>query len=166
MKYIVDLNGQRVPVSISDAGISVSDRPVVAELTAIDGTPARILRVGDRIHRVVARRNGARGAHVLWIDGWRFEVEALDERTRAIRDRAAASAAHSGPSPIVAPMPGMIVRVLGAVGDRVVAGTPLVVMEAMKMENELRAPGDGTVAEILVRPGMAVEKGQVLARLT
>ncbi len=165
MKYIVDLGGQRVPVSISDDGITVAGRPVVAELTSIDGTPARILRVGDRIHRVVARRNGARGAHVLWIDGWRFDVEALDERTRAIRDRAAASASQSGPAPVVAPMPGLIVRVLCATGDVVTAGTPLVVMEAMKMENELRASGDGTVGEILAQPGTAVEKGTILVRL-
>jgi acetyl/propionyl-CoA carboxylase alpha subunit len=165
VKYIVDLDGQRVPVSISDDGITVAGRPVVADLMSIDGTPARILRVGDRIHRVVARRNGAHGAHVLWIDGWRFDVEALDERTRAIRDRAAASAAHGGPKPVTAPMPGLIVRVLCKVGEVVTAGTPVVVMEAMKMENELRANGDGTVGEILVQVGQAVEKGTLLVRL-
>jgi acetyl/propionyl-CoA carboxylase alpha subunit len=165
VKYIVDLNGTRVPVSISDDGLAVADRPVRAELMAIDGTPARILRVGDRIHRVVARRHGVRGTYVLWIDGWRFEVEALDERTRAIRDRAAAAAANSGPAPLVAPMPGLIVRVLCAPGDVVTAGTPLVVMEAMKMENELRAAGDGTVQTVLVSAGKAVEKGTVLVQL-
>jgi acetyl/propionyl-CoA carboxylase alpha subunit len=166
VKYIVDLDGQRVPVSISDDGITVAGRPVVADLMSIDGTPARILRVGDRIHRVVARRHGPHGVHVLWIDGWRFDVEALDERTRAIRDRAAAAGAHGGPKPVTAPMPGLIVRVLCKVGEVVTAGTPVVVMEAMKMENELRANGDGTVGEILVQVGHAVEKGTVLVRLT
>jgi pyruvate carboxylase subunit B len=59
-------------------------------------------------------------------------------------------------------MPGLIVRVNVSVGDRVEAGQGLVVMEAMKMENELRAAAAGTVRTVRVRPGEAVEKGQVL----
>ncbi len=165
MKYIVDVAGDRVPVTIDSAGITVRDAAVAAQLTAIDGTPVQILRVGDRVHRVVARRGAARGAYVLWIDGWRFEVDALDERTRVIRDLTAAAAVNAGPAPLVAPMPGLIVRVLVAPGDVVTAGTPLVVMEAMKMENELRAPSDGTVTAIPVTPGSPVDKGAVLVQL-
>jgi len=63
---------------------------------------------------------------------------------------------------VVAPMPGLIVRVGVAVGDQVGAGQAVLVMEAMKMENELRAPGAGTVKAILVQPGVAVERGAVL----
>ena len=63
-------------------------------------------------------------------------------------------------------MPGMIVRVNVAVGDHVRAGQGLVVMEAMKMENELRAPADGTVKAVRVDAGAAVEKGALLIELT
>ena len=70
--------------------------------------------------------------------------------------------AGSGPQRVVAPMPGKIVRVLVAPGDTVSARQPLVVVEAMKMENELRAARDGTIAEIHVRQGMSVEAGALL----
>ena len=64
---------------------------------------------------------------------------------------------------IVAPMPGRVVRVLVAAGDQVDARQPVVVVEAMKMENELRAPRAGRVKEIAVAPGTSVEAGRVLA---
>ncbi|NUQ12414.1 MAG: acetyl-CoA carboxylase biotin carboxyl carrier protein subunit, partial [Gemmatimonadaceae bacterium] len=71
----------------------------------------------------------------------------------------------AGPARLVAPMPGLVVRIAVQEGDRVQAGTPLVVMEAMKMENELKAPVDGVVGPVRVRPGEAVEKGAVLVEL-
>ncbi|HJP60192.1 MAG TPA: acetyl-CoA carboxylase biotin carboxyl carrier protein subunit, partial [Gemmatimonadaceae bacterium] len=67
--------------------------------------------------------------------------------------------------PIVAPMPGLIVRVNVAPGDAVEAGQGVVVMEAMKMENELRATGPGKVRSVEVAPGVAVEKGALLVAL-
>jgi biotin carboxyl carrier protein len=72
----------------------------------------------------------------------------------------------SGPQRLVAPMPGKIVRVLAAPGARVVHRQPLVVIEAMKMENELRASRDGTLSEVLVREGQSVEAGALLAIIT
>jgi pyruvate carboxylase subunit B len=98
------------------------------------------------------------------MNGHRFAIEALDSRARAIRDMAA-TGAQTGPAPLVAPMPGMIVRVFVQPGDTVVAGQGLVVMEAMKMENELRASGPGTVSAVRVVVGTAVQKGAVLVEL-
>jgi biotin carboxyl carrier protein len=69
----------------------------------------------------------------------------------------------AGPQRLVAPMPGKIVRVLVQPGEPVKARQSLVVIEAMKMENELRAAGDGTMAEIHVRDGQSVEAGALLA---
>ena len=62
----------------------------------------------------------------------------------------------------MAPMPGRVVRVLVSIGDRVLAGQPIVVVEAMKMENELRSPKDGVVREVNVQAGGAVEARAVL----
>jgi pyruvate carboxylase subunit B len=123
-----------------------------------------MVTIGDEVHRVVVRP-GTRGAYTLWLDGYRFEVEALDERARAIRELSGKSAGPSGPAPLVAPMPGLIVRVNAQVGDEVAAGQGIVVMEAMKMENELRAPAAGRVKAIHAGPGTAVEKGAVLVEL-
>jgi biotin carboxyl carrier protein len=71
-------------------------------------------------------------------------------------------AAGSGPQRLIAPMPGKIVRVLVKAGDAVTVRQPVVVVEAMKMENELRASRDGTVAELQVSEGMSVEAGALL----
>jgi pyruvate carboxylase subunit B len=89
----------------------------------------------------------------------------VDERTQLIRKMSGASADRSGPKPIRAPMPGLIVSVEVGVGDRVGTGQGVVVMEAMKMENELRAEAAGTVAQVLVAAGETVEKGQILIAL-
>jgi biotin carboxyl carrier protein len=77
--------------------------------------------------------------------------------------RRRASAAHAdGEQRILAPMPGRIVRVLAAVGDEVALRQPVVVIEAMKMENELRAPKAGRVKEVAVESGASVEAGRLL----
>jgi len=70
-----------------------------------------------------------------------------------------------GPAPLLAPMPGMVVRVQVQVGDVVQPGQGLVVMEAMKMENELRATAPATVKAVIAQPGTAVEKGALLIEL-
>jgi acetyl/propionyl-CoA carboxylase alpha subunit len=94
---------------------------VEASLTHVPGTPVRLVRVGQQVHRVVARRGTERGRWQLDVDGARVEAEALDERMRAIKDLTAASAAASGPAPLVAPMPGLVVRVAVQPGDAVSA---------------------------------------------
>lgn len=165
MKFIVDIAGERVTVDLAGGEATVEGQTEAARVAQVEGTPVRLVTIGGVQHRVVARRDGPKGRYALWIDGWRFDVEALDERTRAIRDLSAASAAAPGPAPVVAPMPGLIVRLHVQLGDQVQAGQPVVVMEAMKMENELRAPAAGTIKAIHAQPGKAVEKGTVLVEL-
>jgi pyruvate carboxylase subunit B len=166
MKYVVQLNDERKSVALEPDGVRYETEPAAhAELSDIEGSPVRMVRIGTHVYRVVAQKRQGRGRYTLWVDGYRFEAEALDERTRAIRDLSAASAGPSGPAPILAPMPGLIVRVNVQVGDKVEAGQGLVVMEAMKMENELRATGPGTVRSVEVSPGTAVEKGALLVAL-
>ncbi|MEX2111337.1 MAG: biotin/lipoyl-containing protein [Gemmatimonadaceae bacterium] len=166
MRYVVDLNGERRNVTLDPEGACYGDgTPVQAELIDVEASPGRILKIGTEVHRVVVQKRRGRGKYTLWVDGYRFETEALDERTRAIRDLSAASAGPVGPAPIIAPMPGLIVRVSVSVGDRVEAGQGVVVMEAMKMENELRATAAGVVKSVEVAAGTAVEKGALLVVL-
>ena len=165
MKYIVELNGERREVELDGPTARIGEREVAVHLDTIEGTPVRVVTIGDEVHRIVMRRTGGRGCYTLWVDGHRFEVEALDERTRAIRDITAAVAKPTGPAPVVAPMPGLIVRVNVAVGDVIPAGHGAVVMEAMKMENELRATAGGRVKAIHAEVGAAAEKGEILVEL-
>ena len=166
MKYLVTVGDADVEVDLDGDGISVDGERRVAHLNEVEGTPVRMVTIGDEVHRVVARRGATRGRYTLWLDGFRYEVEALDERARTIRALAAARQEASGPAPLVAPMPGMIIRIAVEVGDIVQAGQGLIVMEAMKMENELRAGSAGRVKAILAREGTAVEKGAILLELT
>jgi biotin carboxyl carrier protein len=166
LKYVVQLNDERKSVAIEPDGVRYeAEQPEHAELSDIESSPVRMVKIGTHVYRVVAQKRQGRGRYSLWVDGYRFETEALDERTRAIRDLSAASSGPSGPAPIIAPMPGLIVRVSVQVGDEVEAGQGLVVMEAMKMENELRATAPGTVKSVEVSAGTAVEKGALLVAL-
>jgi pyruvate carboxylase subunit B len=166
VKYFVDIGNERLEVELDGETAHVGGSSRRVHLADVEGTPVHLVRIGERVHRVVARRHPERGRYTLRFDGWRFDVEALDERSRAIRDLTAEQAAQAGPQPVLAPMPGLIVRVHVAAGDAVTAGQGVISMEAMKMENELRATSSGTVKAVLVHPGQAVEKGAVLVELT
>ncbi|MGQ0765456.1 MAG: biotin/lipoyl-containing protein [Gemmatimonadota bacterium] len=165
MKYIVDVDGERREVSLEGDAVVLEGQRVRAHLADVEGTPIRVVSVGTEVHRVAAVRGATKGSYILWVDGYRFQVEALDERTRAIRDMTAESERDPGPRPLTAPMPGLIVRVNVREGDQVQTGQGLVVMEAMKMENELRSVSAGRVRSVSAVPGSAVEKGAVLVEL-
>ena len=138
---------------------------MTAHLEEVEGTPIFLLTAQGTLHRLAVQSREGRGRFTIWTDGHRFDVEALDERRRAIQDMAGAGSSYSGPAPLIAPMPGLVVRVNVKQGDEVQTGQPLVVMEAMKMENELRSTSAGIVSSVRVQPGVAVEKGAVLVEL-
>jgi biotin carboxyl carrier protein len=91
----------------------------------------------------------------------RFSASVRDPRSFRSRQRAGAS--EQGVKKITAPMPGKVVRILAAVGDQVETGQSVIVIEAMKMQNELKAPKSGVIKKITVAEGAAVEAGQALA---
>ena len=162
MKYAVDVNGDRRSVIVDAGSVMLDGERVSVQLEEVENTPISLLTIGDTIRAVRVRRHGGRGRYSLWIEGHRYEVEALDERTRAIRDLQLAQEVQVGPKPLVAPMPGLVVRVLVGEGDIVQAAQGLVVVEAMKMENELRATAPGRVERVRVTAGSPVEKGALL----
>jgi pyruvate carboxylase subunit B len=165
MMYVVEVNGRRLSVEIRDGEAIVDGVKYSVSMQAVAGTPVRIVGVNDAVHRLVLRERVARGRYRMWLDGHRYDAEALDSRARAIRDMQAAVAKPSGPAPLRAPMPGLIVQLRVKVGDTVTAGAGLVVMEAMKMENELRTVAAGKVRAVHVTVGSAVEKGALLVEL-
>ena len=165
MKYLVAVAGRTVEVELDGERVRVDGEDVTASLTELSGTPIVVLGLGEAVHRVAVARGPTRGRYTLSLEGRRYDVEALDERTHAIRQLSAATATNVGPAPLVAPMPGLIVRVNVAIGQEVHAGQGLVVMEAMKMENELRSASAGVVKAVHVAPGRAVERGATLVEL-
>jgi pyruvate carboxylase subunit B len=162
VKYLVTVNGQELEVTVDGRAVRIGDLEAEAQVVDVEETPLRMVTIAGRVHRVVARGGAAAGRYTIHLDGFRFEVEALDERTRAIRQLAGPGARPTGPTSLAAPMPGLVVRVLVQPGERVQPGQGVVVIEAMKMENELRTSTAGVVRSVPVKPGSAVEKGTVL----
>ena len=162
MRYFVSIGERTYEVELRDQDVVVDGQIMSADLQSVPGTLLRRLSLNGQSYRVVAVGGEARGAWELQLGGERVHAEVVDERTRAIRAMTARSAAAQGPRPVRAPMPGMVVRVEVEVGQHVRAGQGVVIIEAMKMENELKADTAGVVSKVIATPGTAVEKGAVL----
>ncbi|WP_419161899.1 biotin/lipoyl-containing protein [Candidatus Palauibacter sp.] len=162
MKYHAGVEGESFEVERLASGLRINGFDREAELIRVGDGELRLILDG-RNHRVFARPT-PKGWRVT-VRGRTFEVAVEDERARALRALASRSADGTGAREVRAPMPGLISRVLVRPGQRVAGGEALVVVEAMKMENELRSEGSATVAEIRVGPGDIVDRDDVLVTL-
>ena len=153
---------------------TIDGEPVQATLDRLDAERA-ILREGPgrAVHRVMLLAPEASAAAAatgidrreIVIDGWRVEVDVESAARAALRARARRGreeAGRSGPTEVHAIIPGVVVSVSVAPGDAVVAGQQLLVVEAMKMQNELRAPREGTIERVAVGAGATIEVGDLL----
>lgn len=171
MQFQIEVGGRIRAVTVERDGdlfrIGVDGRMHLVDVRRIDGhTLALLLQPegsgGARrsLEASFAARPQA-GAFDVHVAG-RYVPIQLRNGIAGRRPRHAAAAAGTGPQRIVAPMPGKVVRVLVAPGDEVIARQGLVVVEAMKMENELKAARDGRVAAVSVVEGQSVEAGAAL----
>ncbi len=173
MRYEVEIGGRRLPVVVSRAGngfaVSIDGRERQVDAVRVDAHTMSILIAeggegvrGQAIssHEVSIAADPAAGQLAVHIGSTPIYIT-LNGRRRWGRVEDGAGTG-SGPQRLVAPMPGKVVRVLVKHGEPVAARQPVVVVEAMKMENELRASRDGTVADVHVREGMSVEAGALL----
>jgi biotin carboxyl carrier protein len=164
--FDVEIGGRRRRVEL-DRTESGWKATVDGHETAIDvvRTPSgwSMLADGLRSYDLSIEDRGD-GQLIVHVAGHAIEARVIDPR--AYRRRGSSHrAGHSGARQVVAPMPGRVVRILVENGERVSARQGLVVVEAMKMENELRAPGDAVVVEVLTSEGASVEAGTVLVVL-
>lgn len=156
----VDLDGR---THIVDAR-RISDS-VVSMLVQVDGAsaPSRSVDAAFAVQQPARRSPGEGGGDFdVHLDGRTIPVQIRAAGSFGRQNNAAAGAPATGPQRVVAPMPGKVVRVLVKPGDDVKTRQGLVVVEAMKMENELRAPRDGRVRDVAVAEGQSVDAGAVL----
>ena len=140
---------------------------IESQLAAVSGTPLYHLLLGVESWTVAAEPLEGDGRWALGMVGERVEVVVQDQRksrSEAVGTKSKSQLAPGGGT-VRAPMPGLVVRIEVAEGQQVAAGAGLVVVEAMKMENELRAPRPGMVQTVHVAVGQAVEKGASLVTL-
>ena len=161
MKYVVLIDDHSIEVEVDGEHVTIAGQTYSATLNVIPGTPLRQLLLDGRPLTLSVEPLG-RGRWALAPGGERLEVEVLDERTRHIRTLTGGGDQRRAAPVLKAPMPGLVVRVQAQQGDTVAAGAGLIVLEAMKMENELKAVSPGVVKAVRVAPGEVVEKGQVL----
>ena len=161
MRYFVTIGDRTLEVDLTGATPVVDGTPVQAQLAHLPGTPVRSLIADGKSHTLTAQPGDRRGRWQLTLGGRRFAADAVDERTRAIREMTGGSEDEASKE-IVAPMPGLVVKIEVEVGQAVRAGQGVIVVEAMKMENELKAPADGVVAKIAVQERQTVDKGTTL----
>ena len=173
MQYEVDIGGRRRQVVVTRSGdgfaVSVDGRTWQVDAARIDAHTLSLL-VEDGLRAVPHKRVSSNevtiatdpvsGELAVHVGATPVAVTLNGRRRWGRKDEGAGTG--TGPQRLAAPMPGKVVRVLVTAGDLVTARQPVVVVEAMKMENELRASRDGTVAEIHVREGMSVDAGALL----
>ena len=164
MRYYVTIRDREHLVEVEGDRITIDGQAVEASTAPVEGTPVRQVLLGGASWMLLVEPAG-RGRWDLGWRGDRWEAEVVDERTRHIRSLTGAGQVRTGGGVLKAPMPGLVVRVLVDAGQRVQEGQGMVVLEAMKMENELKAQSAGVVQGVLVTPGQAVEKGQGLVEL-
>ncbi len=163
MGYLVTIQGTTYTVSLDDGEgrvvLSVDGRSLEIDMAALHGEHAYSLLVNGRSYTAVA---AAQGEHrEVKVNGVSSEVAVEDEELARLRGQVK-SRRRAGGEQIKAPMPGRIVSISAAVGDTVETGQGVVVIEAMKMENELRAHASGIVKDIRVGEGDTVDKNDVL----
>jgi biotin carboxyl carrier protein len=161
MRYFVKIGARELEVELGPTGIRVDGMDVDADLLEMDGTGVHSLLLGGASHRVLATRSGAE-EWTLHLSGLQLRAHVVDERTRAIREMTGVKEGSLGPVALRAPMPGLVIKVEAGEGDEVVPGQGLVIVEAMKMENELKSERGGRISRVLVEAGQIVQKDQVL----
>ena len=165
MRYHVTLRGRVYIVDLDGGAIVVDGERCETHWAAVPGTPLVHLLLGGESWTVACQDlGGSRWA--LGTRGERLEVDVQDERSKRIEALTGRGRAAPAGGMVKAPMPGLVVRVEVTEGQVVEAGDGLVVVEAMKMENELRAPHRATIERIHVTAGERVEKGAPLVSLT
>src|SRR5512145_1559113 len=138
MRYGVLLDGQVIEVEVEGDKVTVAGQSHSATLESIPGTPLRQLLLDGR-PTVLSVESLGRGRWALSPGGERWEMEVLDERTRHIRSLTDSTGRRHTSPVLRAPMPGLVLRIQVEPGQKVSSGSGLVVLEAMKMENELKA---------------------------
>ncbi|APR80351.1 Methylcrotonyl-CoA carboxylase biotin-containing subunit protein [Minicystis rosea] len=167
MRYFVTFpTGEEVPVEVShlptgEISVVVNGRTLAADALPLAGSTS----IGIDHHIVDLWMEGAPPNVGVIAHGHRFYAKVESERMRALSAALGGKGGGAGDGLLVSPMPGRVLKILVAEGDAVEAGTPLAVVEAMKMENELVSQRAGTVKKVHATPGQNVESGAKLVEV-
>lgn len=164
-KYVANINGKELILEILDEHhVIVNGERMEIDFVSVSEQPVYSLIVNGKSYEGYVYP--ADEAWQVLLRGRLYSVRVEDERERRLRATAGGGIAESGEFHLKAPMPGLIVAVPVTEGQKVEKGQVLVILESMKMQNELKAPRAGTVQRIRVKAGEAVEQKQTLLSLS
>ena len=161
-EFVVTINEKKKPVNIlNDSELKIGDKKYSYQISHVHNN-TYLLKCGNNYFEIVADQVN-NGQFSVLLNGYHFDAvvrTTLQEKAIHLLEEARTSAHHQ--FEVKAPMPGMILKVKKKDGDSISQGESIIILEAMKMENDLRAPVSGTITGISVEEGKAVEKGTVL----
>ncbi len=164
MKYITIINDKKFEIDIDkDGRLLVNGAPVDVDFRALDSALYSMIMQGNSYELMIEERDNS---VEISMHGRVLIGQVLDERAQLLLTRRAGTTAGSGELSIKAPMPGLIVSISVSEGETVKQGQTVVVLESMKMQNELKSPREGVVQRISVQPGQSVEQNKLLITLT
>jgi len=156
-KYQVNINNQEYPI----------EEEQLAGLDVLVHGPGQyhLLRDGKSYHIEILALDIVSKTVTLTVNGRQQTMQIADETDQLVKQLGFSSVSAAKSKNVIAPMPGLVLDIMVEPGDVVTEGTPLIILEAMKMENVLKAEGDGEVKAIPVTKGEAVEKRQLLIEI-
>lgn len=158
MKYMTIVNNKQFEVEIlKDGTVLVNGKVHEVDFLSLQESLYSIIQ-NDKSYEIAIEED--HGTYELLLAGRLYEATVLDQRALLMAQRKGGLVAGSGE--INSPMPGLIVDVLVQVGDDVKQGQTVVILESMKMQNELKAPRDGRIQTVNCKAGQSVEKGNLL----
>ena len=161
MKYITTVGGKEFLVEVTDERhMIVNGKTYEVDFETVSGQPVYSLIVDGRSHEAYVRETDDDWQVLL--RGRLYPVKVEDEREKRLRAAAGGGVAETGEYHLKAPMPGLVVAIPVAEGQEVKKGQVLLILESMKMQNELKSPRDGTVNRIKIKAGESVEQKQAL----
>ena len=160
MKYFARIGNNEYEVEITDSQILLDGEAVNVDIVR-SGTPELYsVLFGGHSHELLVTSD--RFNYMISIHSQQFQVQVQDERSRRLNQARKMPSLPDGELAVTAPIPGLVVKVLAVVGEDIEEGQPLVILEAMKMENEIRSMRPGRIKSIAVTPGQRVEQNAAL----
>lgn len=160
-EMIITINNRKHSVKINNSSeVEINNRKVPTELSQINNN-AYLLRFGNKVFEITAHKL-EKDKYGLLIDGCYFDALVRTQLQENANDLHKNKNISANKLNIKAPMPGLLLKLKKDIGDFVKVGEPLLILEAMKMENEIRSPIDGIVKEILIKEGQPVEKNSII----
>ena len=161
MKYVTTVNNKDYSIEIiNDHQINLDGQIYEIDFESVADQPVFSLIIAGKSYEAYVYPDD--DDYQVLLQGHSFTVKVVDEREKRLRAAAGSLISESSEFHLKSPMPGMVIAIPIVEGQAVIKGQVLVILESMKMQNELRSPRDGTLARVRVKPGDRVEQRQTL----